>query len=267
MGHEMAQIIQNLNTLTTEFAKLTPAINEIAPDLPRTTKRAVEALDETVVLLKAMQRSWLLRGNVKDVKDEEEKIASRHRSEAGMSSGQAVFPRSFDAKSLGSGMKEVASNLLRVESSDLVGRWFHSPAEVDLFLWTDNSRKLVKQQLTFYGQVVEWNSVEGTKTGVVSENENGLNPGVKSSETIRFDSGVQPQPLGLAMDVIRHAAALTPEEQREIISNFFRGQRISSRHPADFLELYGSFKVPPYHRLANFLAHTKRLLRRLFRPT
>lgn len=71
MGHEMAQIIQNLNTLTTEFAKLTPAINEIAPDLPRTTKRAVEALDETVVLLKAMQRSWLLRGNVKDIKDEE----------------------------------------------------------------------------------------------------------------------------------------------------------------------------------------------------
>lgn len=73
MGQQMAQIVQNLNVLTSEFRKLTPAINEIAPDLPRTSKRAVEALDETVVLLKAMQRSWLLRGNVKDVKAEEEK--------------------------------------------------------------------------------------------------------------------------------------------------------------------------------------------------
>ncbi len=73
MGHQLAEIVQNLNVLTAEFRKLTPAINELAPDLPRTSKRAVEALDETVVLLKAMQRSWLLRSNVKDVKAEEEK--------------------------------------------------------------------------------------------------------------------------------------------------------------------------------------------------
>jgi phospholipid/cholesterol/gamma-HCH transport system substrate-binding protein len=73
LGKQMGQLVSNLNVLTTEFRKLTPAIAEIAPDLPRTSRRAVEALDETVVLLKAMQRSWLIRGNVKDVKEEEEK--------------------------------------------------------------------------------------------------------------------------------------------------------------------------------------------------
>lgn len=73
MGHQMGQIVKNLNVLTTELNKLTPAINELAPDLPKTTKRAVEALDETVVLLKAMQRSWFFRGNVKDIRQEEEK--------------------------------------------------------------------------------------------------------------------------------------------------------------------------------------------------
>ena len=71
LGRQMGQIVTNLNVLTTEFRKLTPAINEIAPDLPRTAKRAVEALDETVVLLKAMQKSWILRGNVKEVKEQE----------------------------------------------------------------------------------------------------------------------------------------------------------------------------------------------------
>jgi phospholipid/cholesterol/gamma-HCH transport system substrate-binding protein len=82
MGHQMGQIVQNLNILTAEFRKLTPAINEIAPDLPRTSRRAVEALDETVVLLKAMQRSFLLRGNVRDVKNEEEKRAPANNVES-----------------------------------------------------------------------------------------------------------------------------------------------------------------------------------------
>ncbi len=72
-GREFGQIVNNLNSLTAEMQKLTPAIAEIAPDLPRTTRRAVEALDETVVLLKAMQRSFLLRGNVQDIRKEEEK--------------------------------------------------------------------------------------------------------------------------------------------------------------------------------------------------
>jgi phospholipid/cholesterol/gamma-HCH transport system substrate-binding protein len=40
--------------------------------LPRATKRAVEALDEMVVTLKALQKSFLLSGKVKDVKEEEQ---------------------------------------------------------------------------------------------------------------------------------------------------------------------------------------------------
>lgn len=76
MGKQMGQIVKNLNILTAEFQKLTPAINAIAPDLPRTSRRAVEALDETVVLLKAMQKSWMLKGNVEKVKAEERSPAN-----------------------------------------------------------------------------------------------------------------------------------------------------------------------------------------------
>jgi len=71
IGEQIGQIVNNMNVLTTEFQKLTPAIAAIAPELPRTTVRAVEALDETVVLLKAMQKSFLLRGKVEEVRKEE----------------------------------------------------------------------------------------------------------------------------------------------------------------------------------------------------
>lgn len=71
LGLQLGQIVKNLNVLTAEFQKLTPAIGAIAPELPRTSRRAIEALDETVVLLKAMQKSFLLKGNVDEVRKEE----------------------------------------------------------------------------------------------------------------------------------------------------------------------------------------------------
>jgi phospholipid/cholesterol/gamma-HCH transport system substrate-binding protein len=71
LGKQLGQLVNNTSGLMTEFQKLTPAISVIAPELPRTTKRAVEALDETVIVLKALQRSFLLRGNVEDIRKEE----------------------------------------------------------------------------------------------------------------------------------------------------------------------------------------------------
>ncbi|MCB0412340.1 MAG: multidrug ABC transporter substrate-binding protein, partial [Bdellovibrionales bacterium] len=71
LGMQLGQVVENLNILTVEFKKLTPAIAAVAPRLPETSLRAVEALDETVVLLKALQKSFLLRGNVEDVREEE----------------------------------------------------------------------------------------------------------------------------------------------------------------------------------------------------
>jgi phospholipid/cholesterol/gamma-HCH transport system substrate-binding protein len=77
LGQDISQLVRNLNELTEEFKKLTPAIGVLAPDLPRVSKRAVEGLDELVVTLKALQKSFLLRGNVRDVKDEESTMQQR----------------------------------------------------------------------------------------------------------------------------------------------------------------------------------------------
>jgi phospholipid/cholesterol/gamma-HCH transport system substrate-binding protein len=71
VGRQLGQIVTNVNSLTTELQKLTPAIGVIAPELPRTSKRAVEALDEMVITLKAMQKSFLLSGKVDEVRKEE----------------------------------------------------------------------------------------------------------------------------------------------------------------------------------------------------
>ena len=74
-------LVSNLGELTAEFKKLTPAIGVVAPELPRVSKRAIEGLDELVITLKALQKSFLLRGNVEDVKEEEMKRKMRQPAE------------------------------------------------------------------------------------------------------------------------------------------------------------------------------------------
>ncbi|OFZ18136.1 MAG: hypothetical protein A2Z20_06230 [Bdellovibrionales bacterium RBG_16_40_8] len=68
IGREFSQLIKQLNSLT---ANLAPAFKEIGPELPKASHRALEALDQMVITLKAMQKSFLLSGNVKEVKEEE----------------------------------------------------------------------------------------------------------------------------------------------------------------------------------------------------
>lgn len=72
MMTQMPELVDNLNVLTTEFKKITPAIAAVAPELPETSLRAVEALNEAVVLLKAMQKSFFLRSHVETVREEEQ---------------------------------------------------------------------------------------------------------------------------------------------------------------------------------------------------
>lgn len=71
---QMTRLVENMNILSEE---LTPAMKEVGPKLPYASIRALEALDEAVVVLKAMQKSFMLSGSVKDVREEEKKRKKR----------------------------------------------------------------------------------------------------------------------------------------------------------------------------------------------
>lgn len=70
LGH-LSKIARNMAILTDEVQKTLPMMQQLAPEIPRASARALEALDETVITLKALQKSFLLRGSVVEVKQEE----------------------------------------------------------------------------------------------------------------------------------------------------------------------------------------------------
>jgi len=75
LAADLAKIASNMAILTDQIQDTLPAIKqtlqEVGPEIPRASRRAMEALDETVVTLKALQRSFILRGNTKEVREEE----------------------------------------------------------------------------------------------------------------------------------------------------------------------------------------------------
>jgi phospholipid/cholesterol/gamma-HCH transport system substrate-binding protein len=73
LARDLGEMTRNLAALSQDFKVLGPALKAVGPELPQATRRAVEALNETVIMMKAMQKSMLLRGSVQEVRDEEAK--------------------------------------------------------------------------------------------------------------------------------------------------------------------------------------------------
>lgn len=70
------ELAQDLSLMTHNLAKMTralgPALEAVEPQLPEASAKLVDMLSETVVVLKAMQKSFLMRGNVQEVIKEQD---------------------------------------------------------------------------------------------------------------------------------------------------------------------------------------------------
>lgn len=69
MARDLAVMTQNLSVMT---KALGPAVKEVEKDLPGASVRLVQALNETVVVLKAMQKSFFMKSSVREVREEED---------------------------------------------------------------------------------------------------------------------------------------------------------------------------------------------------
>ena len=73
LGKDATVVMRNMSVLTTQLNTLIPTIAAIAPELPEASKKALKALDESLVILQAMQKTFLLRSSVAEVKEEQAK--------------------------------------------------------------------------------------------------------------------------------------------------------------------------------------------------
>ncbi len=166
----------------------------------------------------------------------------------------------FDAAVLGQSLKEVATDLIKAGEAEIVHRWFHSAKDADFFIWLDQQNNVIKQQLTFYGQVVEWNIVEGVKTGLIVEDEG--RQAVKSSDIIRFDTHAQRAPIEQALNLLNHITALNDIERHLLTKNFAHGPTSKNLDPEEFIRRYGGLLKPKTVKKRRLFDWIRRLFRR-----
>lgn len=73
MAKQLAQLTGNLSTMAENMKSMSQVFKDLGPEVPTAARRAIEALDEATVLMKAMQKSFMLRSNVREVREEEDK--------------------------------------------------------------------------------------------------------------------------------------------------------------------------------------------------
>jgi len=67
---EAVQAIQGTNKLIADLQETTPLIKNMAKDMPTMSEKSLKAVNEAIVVLRAMQKSFFLKGNAEEVKKE-----------------------------------------------------------------------------------------------------------------------------------------------------------------------------------------------------
>jgi hypothetical protein len=145
----------------------------------------------------------------------------------------------YNSKFLGENLIEVSEEVIKTERQDIKARWFHGDLDIDLFLWSDEQKNLIKQQFCLCGQVVEWNLVEGVKTGYTEVIESQGAKTLDASETVKMDTCVNKAAVQQAVEIIGYVPGLNDIEKQSICKNYRENPRIDSMDPRDFVDFYG----------------------------
>ncbi len=131
-------------------------------------------------------------------------------------------PTFYDARLIGASLKPVSDRLVQTEHKNIRCRWWHSSKDADLFIWqSDQNDRCIKMQFSFFGQIVEWNLVDGIRTGVVVEDLT-MSQNLKGSELIQYDAVPNSTAIQLAIKVFHEIDSLDKGDLQELLERFSR---------------------------------------------
>jgi hypothetical protein len=155
----------------------------------------------------------------------------------------AIF---FDLKEVGHSMQEMALDVVKSTDENIISRWYHSQKKADLYVWSDNHSNIIRSQFHLHGQIVEWNILEGVRTGLVVENEQ---ENETTQEEIQFDSAPQKTAVMQVVNILSAMSVLRVEDREILIYNLKHSPKASEMDPDDFVRTYGRGRMKKLTRL------------------
>ncbi len=150
-----------------------------------------------------------------------------------MKISSTVVPTSvslYSPEKVGISMEAVGTDFIQMQEKEIQTKWFRShETETDIFVWYDSQGKTIKQQVIHMGVVVEWNILDGVRTGILFDTE--IQPAVKNtqtgeeaseavSESIQYDNIIQRQCLITALEIVKHSKCIDGDLRANLFRNF-----------------------------------------------
>jgi hypothetical protein len=127
------------------------------------------------------------------------------------------IPLYFQPERVGAALKEVEVRYSGEGAQRIETRWFRGPDEVEIFIWTDSRGGVIKQQFNVSGAVVEWNVLDGLRTGVIVEQE--MPEAQSPSESVRFDQSPLKMTVDMATSIVPHVAAMNEKTKSTLLEH------------------------------------------------
>lgn len=120
----------------------------------------------------------------------------------------------YDIETLAKSLKLASIDVIKTSNMDIESHWFRSQGPADLYFWKVKD-KIVKHQLSFYNQVVEWNEFDGVKTGYVNDDIEG-----GKAEVICFDQEINPEVVAQAIEFLGRLQQLDQKITEQLIQHY-----------------------------------------------
>ncbi|MCJ8277561.1 MAG: hypothetical protein HRT44_07430 [Bdellovibrionales bacterium] len=120
----------------------------------------------------------------------------------------------YDMEVLAKSLKLESIDVIKTSSVDIESHWYRAAGPADLYFWKSNS-KIVKHQVSLFGQVVEWNEFDGVKTGYVQDDDENY-----GSDVVCFDEEVNEVVIQQVVDFLSQVPAMDAEIVKNMISHY-----------------------------------------------
>lgn len=117
-------------------------------------------------------------------------------------------------KTLAQRMNFVSFDTLQMETQSVQSHWYRHEEGLDLYYFQKEDGRLLKLHISCFGQVIEWNPLDGTRTGLLVEEEKGG----EVFETVHYDARANRESVEQSVVIVQNANAIDEHLRKELLA-------------------------------------------------
>lgn len=128
-------------------------------------------------------------------------------------------------KTLAQRMNFVSFDTLQVEDQSVQSHWFRHEDGLDIYYFQKSDGRFIKLHISILGLVIEWNPMDGTRTGLMVEQEHGG----EVFETVHYDVRANNESVAQSLVILENASCISEPLRQELAVLLKHSDKITAK--------------------------------------